>query len=203
MNNSAKKERKIRDWSGLLPFALIMMLISAAIGLVASVIDISENSKTRLLNDYVASTVTFSVVGYGEYQEKSPAIDVEFYVPVVDNTAATLLEGKFSAVSIKDSTTVYTFENADTTLLGDLIAMAEENADYSYSIKYKQKDKVTSVTTAYDAAYDEAMSKATLIAENTGKQWRITEVEEVNTSFDSSTGKTISEVRMSFAVSDN
>lgn len=59
--------RQGKDWSALLPAVLLLMLISAVIGIGVGIANFSSNSRIRTINEYIDSTVVFSVVGCGEY----------------------------------------------------------------------------------------------------------------------------------------
>lgn len=199
----AEKASKTRDWSALLPLVLILMLLSAIVGLVASAMNLSNNSKVKTINEYVESSVIFSVVGYGEYTEYNPSTVFEIYASVTENeTMQNLLVGKTYNKTRDNLIQVYSFENPDENLLGELIDIAGQCSGAVYSLKYTCKDAQSCITYAYDDAYNEALAKATQVAGNTGKTWRITNVEEVDTTFDASTGVTKSTVRMSFSVND-
>ena len=126
--------KSTRDISALLPIVLIMMLISAIVGIGVSIVNINSNSRIQTINEYIDSSVVFSVVGYGEYQ----------------GTEST--------------------------------------------------ERAEGIIEAYDIAYAEALEKASLIAANSGNNWRITKVEEVDSTWSSEDYTATTTVRMSFAI---
>lgn len=127
-------EKETRDWSMFLPVVMLLMIISAVVGIGVGISNFNSNNKIRTINEYIDSTVVFSVVGYGSYQG-----------------------------------------DADTA-------------------------RTEGIVEAYDKAYAEALEKASLIAANTGNNWRITKVEEVESVWDKESCNATSTVRMSFAV---
>lgn len=66
----------------------------------------------------------------------------------------------------------------------------------------KEGDRMDAFASAYDDAYNICLEKAGLIAANTGKSWRITNVEEVSSNYDYEESSTISVVKLSFAVNN-
>lgn len=197
-------EKIARDWSALLPLVVILMFISAVVGIVASSLNISSSNKAKQIDSYVASTVTFSVIGTGSYKDENQTATVfELYVPIErasDVTSAYREITQWDKVQEGDCY-VYSFTIAFTEL-AKMKSFAEEQ-ELEYNIKMVRKNREASIVYAYDAAYAEALQKANLIAENTGKTWRITKVEEIESDYNDYNGETSSVVRMTFAVSNN
>lgn len=196
-------EKIARDWSALLPLVVILMFISAVVGIVASSLNISSSNKAKQIDSYVASTVTFSVIGTGSYKDENQTATVfELYVPIErasDVTSAYREITQWDKVQEGDCY-VYSFTIAFTEL-AKMKSFAEEQ-ELEYNIKMVRKNREASIVYAYDAAYAEALQKANLIAENTGKTWRITKVEEIESDYNDYNGETSSVVRMTFAVSN-
>lgn len=81
-----------KDWSALLPLVLLLMLISAVVGIGVGIANFSSNSRIRTINEYIDSTVVFSVVGYGEYQGDEKTKREAGIVEAYDNAYAEALE---------------------------------------------------------------------------------------------------------------
>lgn len=196
-------EKVARDWSALLPLVVILMFISAVVGIIASSLNISSSNKAKQIDSYVASTVTFSVIGTGSYKDENQTTTVfELYVPIERSAEVTNVFKETNEWDKVQEGGYYVYSSSIT--FSDIAKMKNfaEEENLEYSIKMVRNNREASIVYAYDAAYDEALQKANLIAENTGKTWRITKVEEIASDYNDYIGETTSVIRMTFAVSN-
>lgn len=189
-----------RDLSFMLPIVVFFILLSSIIGLIASSMTISNNKKEQLLDEYVSSYVTFSVIGYGEYKEKEEKRDLQIFVPVSEkekyNSLITL-----SATRIERSGNyeIYNYSLNSTLNCNELERVAKLNG-YNFYYIYERANSAVSIKEAYNNAYNLALEKAEMIVASTGKNWRISKVEELSSEYDPYSSITKSTVRISFAV---
>ena len=196
-----------RNYSWALPAVLIIILAASIVGLIAYVGDIKENSRQQAIDEYTSRLVEFTVFGDGEYSPDIPTYRFTFSASPED---ARGLMGELTALGLKPSKkTAGPFDDSTKTIVEvdserpeNVIALAEDMG-LAYACAYVQKDALASVGYAYDDAYDAALAKATMVAGNTGLPWRIVKVTELDSSFDSGTGKTSSRVSMTLAVDGN
>lgn len=207
MSRKANGDNPGRNYSWALPAVFIIIIAAAIIGVIAYVGDIRENSRQKAIDDYNSRVVEFTVFGDGEYSPNTPTYRFTFAASPED---ARGLMGELTALGLKpskktlglvDDRTKTTVE-VDTERPENVISLAEDMG-LTYACAYVQANALASVGYAYDNAYEAALKKATMIADNTGLPWRIVKVTELDSGFDSGSGKTFSRVSMTLAVDGN
>lgn len=191
---------KSRSLAFMLPLVILFMLVSSIVGLVASSMSISSSKEKQLIDEYVSSCVTFSVIGIGEHEETEEKRNLSIYVPLNETDEYRSLI-TLNATSIKRSGNynvyVYSFSSAFSS--NELERVAKENG-YEYYYTYERVNDDVSIKEAYNSAYNLALEKAEMIVASTGKNWRITKVEELLSEYDPYTATTTSNVKITFAV---
>lgn len=189
-----------RSLAFMLPLVILFMLVSSIVGLVASSMSISSSKEKQLIDEYVSSCVTFSVIGNGEHEETEEKRNLSIYVPLNETDEYRSLI-TLNATSIKRSGNynvyVYSFSSAFSS--NELERVAKENG-YEYYYTYERVNDDVSIKEAYNSAYNLALEKAEMIVASTGKNWRITKVEELLSEYDPYTATTTSNVKITFAV---
>lgn len=189
-----------RSLAFMLPLVILFMLVSSIVGLVASSMSISSSKEKQLIDEYVSSCVTFSVIGIGEHEETEEKRNLSIYVPLNETDEYRSLI-TLNATSIKRSGNynvyVYSFSSAFSS--NELERVAKENG-YEYYYTYERVNDDVSIKDAYNSAYNLALEKAEMIVASTGKNWRITKVEELLSEYDPYTATTTSNVKITFAV---
>ena len=189
-----------RSLAFMLPLVILFMLVSSIVGLVASSMSISSSKEKQLIDEYVSSCVTFSVIGIGEHEETEEKRNLSIYVPLNETDEYRSLI-TLNATSIKRSGNynvyVYSFSSAFSS--NELERVAKENG-YEYYYTYERVNDDVSIKEAYNSAYNLALEKAEMIVASTGKNWRITKVEELLSEYDPYTATTTSNVKITFAV---
>ena len=193
-----KTER--RSLAFMLHLVILFMLVQSIVGLVASSMSISSSKEKQLIDEYVSSCVTFSVIGIGEHEETEEKRNLSIYVPLNETDEYRSLI-TLNATSIKRSGNynvyVYSFSSAFSS--NELERVAKENG-YEYYYTYERVNDDVSIKEAYNSAYNLALEKAEMIVASTGKNWRITKVEELLSEYDPYTATTTSNVKITFAV---
>ena len=189
-----------RSLAFMLPLVILFMLVSSIVVLVASSMSISSSKEKQLIDEYVSSCVTFSVIGNGEHEETEEKRNLSIYVPLNETDEYRSLI-TLNATSIKRSGNynvyVYSFSSAFSS--NELERVAKENG-YEYYYTYERVNDDVSIKEAYNSAYNLALEKAEMIVASTGKNWRITKVEELLSEYDPYTATTTSNVKITFAV---
>ena len=189
-----------RSLAFMLPLVILFMLVSSIVGLVASSMSISSSKEKQLIDEYVSSCVTFSVIGNGEHEETEEKRNLSIYVPLNETDEYRSLI-TLNATSIKRSGNynvyVYSFSSAFSS--NELERVAKENG-YEYYYTYERVNDDVSIKEAYNSAYNLALEKAEMIVASTGKNWRITKVEELLSEYNPYTATTTSNVKITFAV---
>ena len=189
-----------RSLAFMLPLVILFMLVSSIVGLVASSMSISSSKEKQLIDEYVSSCVTFSVIGIGEHEETEEKRNLSIYVPLNETDEYRSLI-TLNATSIKRSGNynvyIYSFSSAFSS--NELERVAKENG-YEYYYTYERVNDDVSIKEAYNSAYNLALEKAEMIVASTGKNWRITKVEELLSEYDPYTATTTSNVKITFAV---
>ena len=189
-----------RSLAFMLPLVILFMLVSSIVGLVASSMSISSSKEKQLIDEYVSSCVTFSVIGIGEHEETEEKRNLSIYVPLNETDEYRSLI-TLNATSIKRSGNynvyVYSFSSAFSS--NELERVAKENG-YEYYYTYERVNDDVSIKEAYNSAYNLALEKAEMIVASTGKNWRITKVEELLSEYNPYTATTTSNVKITFAV---
>lgn len=189
-----------RSLAFMLPIVILFMLVSSIVGLVASSMSISSSKEKQLIDEYVSSNVTFSVIGIGEYEEKEEKRNLSIYVPVNETNeyrSLITLNANKNVRSGNYNVYVYSFSSAFSS--NELERVAKENG-YEYYYTYERVNDDVSIKEAYNSAYNLALEKAEMIVASTGKNWRITKVEELLSEYDPYTATTTSNVKITFAV---
>lgn len=189
-----------RSLAFMLPLVILFMLVSSIVGLVASSMSISSSKEKQLIDEYVSSCVNFSVIGIGEHEETEEKRNLSIYVPLNETDEYRSLI-TLNATSIKRSGNynvyIYSFSSAFSS--NELERVAKENG-YEYYYTYERVNDDVSIKEAYNSAYNLALEKAEMIVASTGKNWRITKVEELLSEYDPYTATTTSNVKITFAV---
>ena len=205
MEKNANK--KPRDLSWALPVILILVVAVSVLGVIAFIGDIKENTRQKTLDEYNDRVVHFTVFGDGTYSEEKPTyvIDMEVSQEDVRGVMGELVS--LGCTPEKIGADVFVKKDTETlrvvTQYPEPVLNLIEAEGYTYTHRYARADMQICDAYAYDAAYGRALQKASLVAESTGLQWRITDVHETDTYFDQTTGTTHSRVSMTLAVDGN
>lgn len=200
-------EKKPRDYSWALPVILILVVIVSILGTVAFIGDVKENVRKKTLDEYNERVVSFTVFGDGAYKEPALTYVIDVEVPAEESRG---FMGELVALGDTPErlgADVFVNKLTDTirvkTKYPEPVLDLIEADDYSYVYTYIREDAELCDAYAYDDAYARALKKASLVANSTGLQWRITNVTESECRFDQMTGTTHSRVTMTLAVDGN
>ena len=205
MEKNANK--KPRDLSWALPVILILVVAVSILGAIAFIGDIKENVRQKTIDEYNDRVVRFTVFGNGTYSEEKPTyvIDMEVSQENVRGVMGELVS--LGCTPEKIGADVFVKKDTETirivTKFPEPVLKFVDAEGYAYAHRYAREDKRLCDAYAYDDAYALALQKASLVAESTGLQWRITDVQETDTYFDQTTGVTHSRVSMTLAVDGN
>lgn len=189
-----------RSLAFMLPLVILFMLVSSIVGLVASSMSISSSKEKQLIDEYVSSCVTFSVIGIGEHEETEEKRNLSIYVPLNETDEyRSLITLNATSIERSGNYNVYVYSFSSAFSSNELERVAKENG-YEYYYTYERVNDDVSIKEAYNSAYNLALEKAEMIVASTGKNWRITKVEELLSEYDPYTATTTSNVKITFAV---
>ena len=189
-----------RSLAFMLPLVILFMLVSSIVGLVASSMSISSSKEKQLIDEYVSSCVTFSVIGIGEHEETEEKRNLSIYVPLNETDEyRSLITLNATSIERSGNYNVYVYSFSSTFSSNELERVVKENG-YEYYYTYERVNDDVSIKEAYNSAYNLALEKAEMIVASTGKNWRITKVEELLSEYDPYTATTTSNVKITFAV---
>lgn len=194
-------------YAWVIPAVLILIVTACIVGIIAYVGDIRENSRQKAIEEYNLRIVDFTVFGDGSYTPDKPVCRFAFTVTAEESRNVL---GELTALGLspvrKASTPFGNTDDviieADTDAPEKVIELAEK-MNLAYVHAYVQTDVLASQCRAYDEAYDMALSKASMVASNTGLPWKIVSVTELDSSFDPTAGTTSSRVSMTLKVDGN
>lgn len=186
-----------RDWSWSLPIVCVLIMIVSIIGIIAYIGEIRENARQKTIDEYNASIVEYTVLGKGEYKEENKVYLVEFETikeelqlekELLQRGLVPIYDGYGTSVEVNNL---------------EIIQKLSEEFSCKYTYSIIRNDRFKSISAAYDNAYEEALQKATMIAANTNLRWKITNVAEIDCSYDEKTGITYSILSITLDLNGN
>lgn len=195
-----KRVKKERDLSFLLPLLLIFMVLVAVFGIYSFARDTIKNNKENAISETLNKSIVITTKGQGVIKEKIDTwqLDLETTLDNKTTVMGILAENEFTKITtaIKDTGKVIV---TGLSRRSENEYIAELN-DYSYTYTPIRIFPEESDSAAYLASYENAIKKAELILPKWNNQYRISQVKELNTYFDTASCSTISEVEVSFMV---